>query len=45
MLSGRRAQQLRRERVAAEHIPYMAHVADAVVKTGAGDYLLAFALP
>ncbi len=44
MLNGRRAQQLRRERVAAEHIPYTAHVADAVVKTGAGDYLLAFRL-
>jgi type IV secretion system protein VirB4 len=44
VLSGGRAQRLRRERVAAEYIPYTAHVADAVVKTGAGDYVLAFRL-
>ena len=44
MLRGLRSVALRRERAAAEHIPYTAHVADAVVKTAAGDYLQAFRL-
>jgi type IV secretion system protein VirB4 len=35
---------LRRERAAAEHIPYTAHVGNAVVKTASGDYLQAFRL-
>lgn len=44
MLSSKRLVALRRERLAAEHIPYTAHVADKVVKTTFGDYLLAFRL-
>ena len=44
MLSSKRLVALRRERLAAEHIPYTAHVADKVVKTAFGDYLLAFRL-
>ena len=39
-----RARALRREPTAAEHIPYFAHVADAVVKTSLGDYLQVFRL-
>ncbi len=35
---------LRRERTAAERIPYTAHVAERVVKTALGDYLQAFRL-
>ncbi|MBS0379598.1 MAG: VirB4 family type IV secretion/conjugal transfer ATPase [Proteobacteria bacterium] len=35
---------LRRERNAAVHIPYSAHVAPGVVRTAAGDYLQAFRL-
>jgi type IV secretion system protein VirB4 len=35
---------LRHERAAAEHIPYVAHVADGVVKTVLGDYVQAFRL-
>ncbi|MBV8308530.1 MAG: VirB4 family type IV secretion/conjugal transfer ATPase, partial [Gammaproteobacteria bacterium] len=35
---------LRRERLAAEHIPYSAHVSDAVVRTSSGDYIQAFRL-
>lgn len=35
----RRSTALRRELVAAEHIPYVAHIADSVVKTAFGDYL------
>ncbi|HVN45270.1 MAG TPA: VirB4 family type IV secretion/conjugal transfer ATPase [Steroidobacteraceae bacterium] len=33
-----------RERLAAEHIPYTAHVSEAVVKSSSGDYLQAFRL-
>jgi type IV secretion system protein VirB4 len=44
MLRTRRSAALRRERTAAEHIPYTAHVAPAVVKTVFGDYLQAFQL-
>lgn len=39
MLSAVRRAAVRRERAAAEHIPYTAHVAPEVVKTRAGDYL------
>jgi type IV secretion system protein VirB4 len=35
---------LRRERAAAEHIPYTAHVSATVVKTSFGDYLQVFRL-
>ncbi|HTL20488.1 MAG TPA: VirB4 family type IV secretion/conjugal transfer ATPase [Steroidobacteraceae bacterium] len=35
---------LRRERLAAEHVPYAAHVSDEVVKTYLGDYVQAFRL-
>jgi type IV secretion system protein VirB4 len=35
---------LRRERLAAEHIPYTAHVSETVVKTRLGDYVQAFRL-
>jgi type IV secretion system protein VirB4 len=38
------AAPLRRERAAAEHIPYAAHVAENVLRTHGGDYLLAFRL-
>ena len=41
---GRRAVALRRERVAAEHIPYTAHVSAEVVRSRSGDYLQAFRL-
>jgi type IV secretion system protein VirB4 len=44
MLRTRRTAALRRERTAAEHIPYTAHVAPTVVKTAFGDYLQAFQL-
>jgi type IV secretion system protein VirB4 len=44
VLAARRQGALRRERDAAEHIPYRAHVARAVVTTAAGDYLQAFRL-
>jgi type IV secretion system protein VirB4 len=43
-MSARLAQLVGRERAAAEHIPYTAHVADRVVKTTRGDYLQAFRL-
>src|SRR6516165_6303725 len=39
-----RAAAVRRERTADEHIPYTAHVADAIVRTRYGDYLQAFRL-
>jgi type IV secretion system protein VirB4 len=39
-----RAAALRRERSAAEHIPYTAHVAETVVSTAHGDYLQVFRL-
>lgn len=44
MLSAARRAAVRRERTAAEHIPYTAHVAPEVVKTRAGDYLQAVRL-
>ena len=39
-----RAAAVQRERSAAEHIPYAAHVAERVVATVAGDYLQVFRL-
>jgi type IV secretion system protein VirB4 len=39
-----RAAALQRERSAAEHIPYTAHVAENVVSTANGDYLQVFSL-
>ncbi|TLY75214.1 MAG: VirB4 family type IV secretion/conjugal transfer ATPase, partial [Gammaproteobacteria bacterium] len=44
MLSAWRAQALEREHTSAEHIPYTAHVAARVIRTGPGDYLQAFRL-
>lgn len=44
MNHARRAVALQRERNAAEHIPYTAHVAERIVCTGSGDYLQAFRL-
>ena len=44
MIHARRAVALQRERNAAEHIPYTAHVAERVVRTESGDYLQAFRL-
>jgi len=44
MVSAPRAAALRREREAAEHIPYTSHVSEQVVKTSFGDYLQAFRL-
>jgi len=44
MLAARRRAAVRRERDPAEHIPYSAHVAPAVLKTAGGDYLQAFRL-
>jgi type IV secretion system protein VirB4 len=44
MLSTERSIALRRDRAAAEHIPYTAHVSAAVVKTSFGDYLQVFRL-
>ena len=44
VLSAARRTAVRRERTAAEHIPYTAHVAPEVVKTRAGDYLQVFRL-
>ena len=35
---------VRRERAAAEHVPYAAHVSEEVVKTRFGDYVQAFRL-
>ena len=43
-MSAGRASALRRERPAAEHIPYTAHVSEHVVKTAFGDYVQAFRL-
>jgi type IV secretion system protein VirB4 len=43
-MSAGRASALRRERLAAEHIPYTAHVSEHVVKTAFGDYVQAFRL-
>jgi type IV secretion system protein VirB4 len=44
MLARARAAALRRERDAAEQIPYSAHVAPGVISTASGDYLQAFRL-
>jgi len=44
MLSAWREQALEREHTTAEHIPYTAHVAARVIRTGPGDYLQAFRL-
>ena len=44
MIRMRREVALQRERNAAEHIPYSAHVAERVVCTESGDYLQAFRL-
>src|ERR1700756_2779828 len=44
VLSTERSKALRRERAAAEHIPYTAHVSATIVKTSCGDYLQAFRL-
>jgi type IV secretion system protein VirB4 len=44
MIHARRMAVLHRERNAAEHIPYAAHVAEGVVSTTSGDYLQAFRL-
>jgi type IV secretion system protein VirB4 len=38
------ARRARRERIACEHVPYTAHVAQSVIRTASGDYLLAFRL-
>lgn len=42
--SVQRAAASRREMVAAQHIPYRSHVSGNVVRTVAGDYVLAFRL-
>jgi type IV secretion system protein VirB4 len=44
MLSLQRAGAIRREMVAARHIPYNAHVAEKVVRTVFGDYVQVFRL-
>ncbi len=44
MIHAGRAVAVRRERNAAEHIPYAAHVAEHIVCTSSGDYLQAFRL-
>ena len=44
MLNVTRPMALHRERLAAEHVPYTAHVCDEVVKTSFGDYIQAFRL-
>jgi type IV secretion system protein VirB4 len=44
VLTVHRPAALRRERQAAEHIPYTSHVSEKVVKTGFGDYVQAFRL-
>ena len=44
MLSTSRPMAMRRERPAAEHVPYTAHVSEEVVKTSSGDYIQAFRL-
>ena len=42
--SAARPVALRRERLAAEHVPYRSHVAEGIVKTSSGDYIQAFRL-
>jgi len=44
MLKIGRAAALSRESMAAEHIPLTAHVAEHIVKTALGDYVMAFRL-
>ena len=44
VLTAIRSAALRRERPAAEHVPYTAHVSEEVVKTSFGDYIQAFRL-
>lgn len=44
MIHARRQAALPRERNAAEHIPYSAHVGETIVRTASGDYLQAFRL-
>jgi len=44
VLTASRSAALRRERPAAEHVPYTAHVSEEVVKTSFGDYIQAFRL-
>jgi type IV secretion system protein VirB4 len=44
VLSATRPIALRWERLAAEHVPYTAHVSEEVVKTSFGDYIQAFRL-
>ena len=44
MLSTKRDAALLRETIAAERIPYSAHVCESVVKTKSGDYLQVFRL-
>jgi type IV secretion system protein VirB4 len=44
MLSATRPAAVRRERPAAEHVPYTAHVSEEIVKTYLGDYIQAFRL-
>jgi type IV secretion system protein VirB4 len=41
---GWRRRALRRERLAAEHIPYAAHVRHDIVRTSAGHYVMGFRL-
>ena len=43
-MSARRAALARRERSAAEHVPYCAHVSPTVIRTADGDYLQGFRL-
>ena len=44
LLSATRPVALRRERSAAEHVPYTSHVSESVIKTSFGDYIQAFRL-
>src|SRR5215472_4363206 len=44
MLSTLRPTAQHRERAAAEHVPYTAHVSEEVIKTSSGDYIQAFRL-
>jgi len=44
LLSATRPVALRRERSAAEHVPYTSHVSESVIKTSFGDYVQAFRL-
>jgi type IV secretion system protein VirB4 len=44
VLTAARPVALRRERMAAEHVPYTSHVSEALVKTSLGDYVQVFRL-